>query len=68
MEIATEIEKRRKALGWSAEDLAYHARVSAQQIRNIETGKTKQPRAATLFCLEQALLRAEGRYRRRGKL
>ena len=53
------LRRRREALGWRHEDLAHHADVSAQQIRNLENGRTTRPRRLTVKAIEQALLIGE---------
>jgi transcriptional regulator with XRE-family HTH domain len=54
------LRERREALGWRPEDLAHHADVSAQQIRNLEEGRTRKPRSLTVKAIEAALAAGEG--------
>lgn len=53
--------ERREALGWTPATLAFHAGMTAQQVRNIEVGRTKKPHQATMRQLEQALAKGERR-------
>ena len=49
------LRERREELGWNVETLAYHAGMTAQQVRNIEAGRTKRPHQATIQVIQQAL-------------
>ena len=49
----TELRQNR---GWSPEQLGYYAGgMSGKAVRDIESGKTRQPRAGTKLALAQAL-------------
>lgn len=55
------LRKRRETLGWHYDTLAFHSGISAAQIANIEEGRTKKPREATVRQLEKALAKGERR-------
>lgn len=54
-----QIQVRREALGWTRQVLALRARLSVQQVQNIEAGRTAKPHAATLALIEAALREGE---------
>ena len=55
LNLSTIIKERRKELGWTNEDLAFAAGVSAKTINNIQNGK-----ANPLFDVVEACLNAMG--------
>lgn len=49
------IRRARVDKGWSAGTLAEKSGISVEQIRNIESGRTRNPRAETLHKLAKVL-------------
>jgi transcriptional regulator with XRE-family HTH domain len=54
-ELASIVKRARKARGWSAEALSQHTGVSYRTISRIESGKTQEPKDATITALAKAL-------------
>lgn len=48
------IQQARKEKGWSPEELALHADVSAKQVRRIEDGESNNPRLSTIRKIAEA--------------
>jgi transcriptional regulator with XRE-family HTH domain len=55
MTLAQRIKDQRYAKGWGPDELASRAAISRTALYQIESGKTEQPRAATLRRIAQAL-------------
>ena len=55
-----EIRRRRKALGWTQQDLAERSGVRVATISDLETGKASNPRKSTLRLIDAALGEGEG--------
>ena len=55
MTLAQRIRDHRYAKGWGPDELASRASISRTALYQIESGKTEQPRAATLRRIAQAL-------------
>src|SRR3954452_24465842 len=55
MTLAQKIRDQRYAKGWGPDELASRASISRTALYQIESGKTEQPRAATLRRIAQAL-------------
>ncbi len=55
MTLAQRIRDQRYAKGWGPDELASRASISRTALYQIESGKTEQPRAATLRRIAQAL-------------
>jgi transcriptional regulator with XRE-family HTH domain len=55
MTLAQRVRDQRYAKGWGPDELASRASISRTALYQIESGKTEQPRAATLRRIAQAL-------------
>ena len=55
MTLAQRVRDQRYAKGWGPDELATRASISRTALYQIESGKTEQPRAATLRRIAQAL-------------
>ena len=55
MTLAQRVRDQRYAKGWGPDELASRAAISRTALYQIESGKTEQPRAATLRRIAQAL-------------
>jgi transcriptional regulator with XRE-family HTH domain len=55
MTLAQRVRDQRYAKGWGPDELANRASISRTALYQIESGKTEQPRAATLRRIAQAL-------------
>ena len=55
MTLAQRVRDHRYAKGWGPDELASRASISRTALYQIESGKTEQPRAATLRRIAQAL-------------
>jgi transcriptional regulator with XRE-family HTH domain len=55
MTLAQRVRDQRYAKGWGPDELATRAEISRTALYQIESGKTEQPRAATLRRIAQAL-------------
>src|SRR3954466_15886946 len=55
MTLAQRVRDQRYARGWGPDELASRASISRTALYQIESGKTEQPRAATVRRIAQAL-------------
>lgn len=54
-ELGKKINKKRKALGWSLDELAQKSKVSKAYLSQLETGESKRPSARILYNIAAAL-------------